>query len=565
LLLMLLLLSMPAGAVLKERNMNQTLDVLCEELSKMHADQQKRLQRFNSRSDRFARQIMQTMSRCNQIELMLYSQKSEYVFDVAYACNEATQLYENLSGRMMPFSEFEESFNEQIEQYGNLSAALQKIPSFVLRDSNMQVLRDSCVMLANAIQKDMIGQRENTKETQEMSQMVVNKAKQLNDYAMKVYDRIRQNIFVNGEQSYPMVLSQFDRFLNDSREDVHEKYGTEGNKHSEWRGPKIFFLFVFVLLYVALAAALSFVFIRYLLPKRWLTTEFKKKRSCIIIACSAAIFAIACLVVREFIEGHNFMIMACGLLAEYAALLVAIVLSLIIRLDGFNVRNGVRLYLPILTIGAVVFFFRITFMPSSTVNLWFPIILVVGTIWQYIAIKRNTPKLPRSDKFYAWCSLAVVVASLVMSWMGYTLMCVQLLIWWLMQLTLIQAITVIYYLLHQYERKHIPDDADIRRTWFYDAIYKMVIPVLATLSVAASIYWAAKVFDLTEWCKQVFSYRFVDQEGLIVLSLNRILFCVAAGFVFNYIIYLIIEGYRFYKEKKDKTAVSLSMNLIKYV
>jgi small-conductance mechanosensitive channel len=78
------------------------------------------------------------------------------------------------------------------------------------------------------------------------------------------------------------------------------------------------------------------------------------------------------------------------------------------------------------------------------------------------------------------------------------------------------------------------------------------------LSVALSIYWAAKVFDLTQWCERIFRYKFVNQEGIIVLSLDRILACVAFGFVFNYIIYLFIQGYQLWKQNRaEARAVSL--------
>jgi small-conductance mechanosensitive channel len=122
-----------------------------------------------------------------------------------------------------------------------------------------------------------------------------------------------------------------------------------------------------------------------------------------------------------------------------------------------------------------------------------------------------------------------------------------------MQLTLTQTITVIYDLLHSYERKHIPADADVRRTWFYDAVYKMVVPIAATLSVGLSIYWAARVFDLTQWCEHIFRYKFVDQPGLIVLSLDRIMACVAFAFVFHYVIYLFVQGYQLWKQNRAES------------
>ena len=103
---MVMMVALPAGAVLKERNMGQTLSVLRTELANTHHEQLQRMQRFAEMNRRFDQMMLQVMDRSQQIELMLYSQKSNYVFDLAYACNEATQLYDHMSSRMLPFEVF---------------------------------------------------------------------------------------------------------------------------------------------------------------------------------------------------------------------------------------------------------------------------------------------------------------------------------------------------------------------------------------------------------------------------------------------------------------------------
>ena len=557
----------PAGAVLKERDMSQTLSVLRTELTSMHQEQLQRMQRFNEMNKRFDKMMIQVMDRSQQIELMLYSQKSNYVFDLAYACNEATSLYDHMSSRMMPFEVFAQQYNDQVLQYARLVHSLENIPDMLLTTSQMRADRDSCVALANIIAHDMAVQQVQIEKTQERSQAVLNKSKQLNAFALKAYEEIRRSVFVNGDQSYFTMLKNLPRYWRQAQVDMREKYRPTGNTRSEWRGPLVGFLFVFIIFYVVLSAVISTVVIKFLIPKRWMSKEFHQKRHGIIVAASATLFAIATLIISLTLTDHNFMIMASRLLSEYAWLLVVIMVSLLIRLDGNNIMSGIRIYIPITVVGLVVFIFRITFMPNTVVNLSFPLILLLCTIWQWSVNRRHNHRVPRSDRFYSWISLLVMVVSLVMAWSGYTLMSVQVLIWWIVQLTMIQTITVIYDLLHRYEAKHIDKNADIRSTWFYDAIYKMVIPIAATFSVAGSIYWAARVFDLTEWCKRILTYRIVDIPDVIVITLGRIIALVALGFVFHYLIYIVINSYVLWKERRSGTrnkAVSLSMNLMKY-
>ena len=566
-ILLVMAIALPAGAVLKEGNMDQTLNVLCEELSDTHKEHKERMQRFEQRNKQFQRSIGRDLELCNNIELMLYSQKEQNVFDLAYACGQATSLYNRVS-RTRSFKQFEQQQDEMIAQYENLVKALNNIHDHQLKTPQMRATRDSCIYLAKVIENDIRKARETMKDNHEQRQWVANKAKKLNDYALSMYERIRQSVFVNGGQNFFQILKHFSYNWRNSKEDLIEKYSSSRKTSSDWRGGIIGFLFIFMALYIMGALMLSWLILRYMVPRRFITLQFRKKRSCIVICVAAAVFGIATFIISNVLTQQNFMIMATRLLSEYAWLIAVITLSIIIRMDGDTVKSGIKLYVPVLLVGFVVFFFRIVFVPSTVVNLVFPILLLVFTIWQLIINRRHNSDVPRSDVFYSWISFIVLAVSTVMAWMGYTLMSVQLLIWWIMQLTLIQTITVIYDLLHSYEDKYIPKDADVRKTWFYDAVYKMVIPIAATISVALSIYWAARVFDLTQWCERIFRYKFVNQPGLIVLSLDRILFCVALAFVFNYIIYLFVQGYQLWKAYKtgsENKAVSLSMNIIKYI
>ena len=552
--LAMLAVVLQAGAVLKESNMEQTLGVLCEELSETHQEHKERAQRFEQRNKQFQRSIGRDLELCNNIELMLYSQKEQNVFDLAYACGQATSLYNRVS-RTRSFKQFEQQQDEQIAQYEHLVTTLNNIPDYQLKTPQMRATRDSCVYLAQTIENDIRHTREMMKDNHEKRQLVADKAKKLNDHALSMYERIRQNVFVNGGQNYYQILKRFSYNWKSSKDDLAEKYSRSRKAKSEWRGPLIGFLFIFMAVYILGALFLSWLIIK-LIPRRFLSNstyqKFLPKRSCIIICGAAAVFGIATFIISK-ITDQNFMVMATRLLSEYAWLIVVIMLSIIIRINGDTVKSGIKLYVPVLLLGFVVFFFRIVFLPSTVVNMIFPVLLLVFTIWQLIVNRRHNAAVPRSDVFYSWISFIVMAVSTVMAWMGYTLMSVQVLIWWIMQLTLIQTITVIYDLLHSYENKYIPKDADVRRTWFYDAVYKMVVPIAATISVALSIYWAAKVFDLTQWCEYIFRYKFVNQPGIIVLSLDRILACVAFAFIFNYIIYLFIQGYQLWKQNRAES------------
>jgi hypothetical protein len=155
-LLVLLVLAtvLPAGAVLKEANMEQTLGVLCEELSEAHKKQRERAKRFEQRNKQFQRSIGRDLELCNNIELMLYSQNEQNVFDLAYACGQATSLYERVS-RTRSFKQFEQ------QQYEQIPHGQKIVQVFVRFDED-----DSLIIVGIAVfeqQMNQIGHEEDEK------------------------------------------------------------------------------------------------------------------------------------------------------------------------------------------------------------------------------------------------------------------------------------------------------------------------------------------------------------------------------------------------------------------
>ena len=103
--------------------------------------------------------------------------------------------------------------------------------------------------------------------------------------------------------------------------------------------------------------------------------------------------------------------MASGLLVEFAWLLGAILASLLIRLNGDQIKSGFRIYSPIMLMSFIIIVFRIIFIPNKLVDLIFPPILLIFTLWQWGVIVRHNIHIPRIDIFYTWVSLAVMAVS----------------------------------------------------------------------------------------------------------------------------------------------------------
>ena len=342
---------------------------------------------------------------------------------------------------------------------------------------------------------------------------------------------------------------------------------------SQWRGPIVVGLTIFVLVYIVVAALLSNVLVRWLVPKRFRTEEFMKKKVCLILFVAMLIFAISLMVARTFMY-HNFFLMASKLLIEYAWLLCVIFFSLLVRLSGDQIKSGFRIYTPVMLMSFIVITFRIIFIPNNLVTIIFPPILLLFTLWQWNVITRHNENIPRSDIFYTWISLVIMVFSTLSAWYGYVLLSVQILIWWMFQLSCIQTFTCIYDLLGVYERRHLAhkihsekDAAKAKKgsllsviavshgkhinvTWFYDFIYMAFVPVLCVASVLLSIWWAADVFDLTATVITIFAFDFLNVPGVVQLSIMKLVMVLALFFIFRYINYLVKAVYHKYHKSK---------------
>ena len=632
-----------AGAVLKEKNLAATLTVLRAELESNYNEQQQNIAQYNIIAQMQHKQMISLMQRSDQIGLMLYSQKQDFTFDMTYACHEATSLYREFNKRSMPYQKIIDRINTELNRYNALIASLQTIPPatgqpnaahpqvpvkgapatpllvgpdpkmaqqhpagaqpFML-DKQGQADRDACLKYATALRNNLERMKESVIADNEHYKMTSGKLQKLNNYALQRYQTIQHNIFVNGDANYFEVLGQLKRYISQAKSDANEKYDTEHIQvgkdksrpvHSQWRGPIVMGLTFFVLFYIIIAALLSNVLVRWLVPKRFRTEEFMKKKVCLILAAAMIIFAISIMIARAFMY-HNFFLMASRLLIEYAWLLGAIFVSLLIRLTGDQIKSGFRIYTPIMLMSFIVITFRIIFIPNNLVQLIFPPILLVFTLWQWNVITRHNDNIPRSDIFYTWISLIIMVASTFAAWYGYTLLSVQILIWWMFQLSCIQTVTCVYDLLSVYEErylvKRIGEDRQgkkngshakvahlnileairkrhekhINQTWLYDLVAMALVPVLGVFSILLSIWWAADVFDLTETVYNIFLTNFLNVPDVVQLSLAKIVLVASQYFIFRYLNYLIKALYHKYHKSKvvvnGKPNFTLANNII---
>ena len=536
-----------AGAVLKEKDLEQTLGILRTELKQYDSELERRSTMRKDRTKRLIQQLMATMKRADQNALMLYSQQQDNV------------LYRNFHRQQLPFTSFLEKTEGEIARYDSLINHLQGIPTRMMTKYGADN-RDSCLLLAQSIRGKLEDNANTLRRNIYLYTKAENRLSELNDYANKRYNEIQQNIFINGGDSYPTLISNLSRRWTQISDNIRKKYSFSTNANSQWSPKWIFGMFLGIVFYVIVAIVLNLLFFKFALPNKFKTEEFKKKRVCIIMATTTVTFAILQgLVINN--SSQNFLIMASGLLVEYAWLLGVVLISLLMRVKGDQIKSAFRIYAPLIAVGFIVIGCRIILIPNELVNLTLPPILLLCALWQWSVIRRHNQNIPRSDIFYTYVSLIVFVASVVCSFIGYTLFAVQLIIWWIMQLTCILTITCISRYLEIYAKRKRLTQKPISQTWWYYLIEKVAMPVLGVHSILLSVYWAAKVFNLTDMCFMIFKHPFINMvnaqgEPTLTVSILKLIMVINSWFLFRYITKTILAFLKMHYEISDPSTAA---------
>ena len=550
--MMLLLVFSSAGhAVLKERDLDRTLKVQRGELTENYQLYMDEAERRGEETQVIVGQLRETLRRCGQNALMLYSQKQNYVFDLTYACHEATEQYREFTRQQLPFKTYLATADSDIAKYDSLITTLQGIRQDML-SVEARTDRAVCLTLATSIRNTLDEGRRQVNRYVDFYEMAERRLKNLNDYANKRYGDIQTSIFMNGGENYFTVLRNFGSKWREAEVTLADKY-EPSKQQSDWDSTVILRLFAMIAFYIVVAVLLNQLVFR-LMPRRFHTAGFLKKRACIIMTTTTITFA-AILDVLQATLDQNFYMMASSLLIEYAWLLSVILISLLLRVSGEQIRSAFLIYTPLLVVGFLVIAFRIVLIPRELVNIIFPPILLLSALWQWSVIRRHNRNVPRSDMMYTYLSQAIFIVSLVCSWTGYTLLAVQILIWWIMQLTCILTITCLIQYLRLYGERHNYDKRPITESWFYHLLYKVVLPVAGVCSVMLSIYWAAGVFNMGDLCWQIFKKDYVDLKNLKV-SILKVSMVVNLWFFFSYVASTILDFMRLHFQTSDPTTAA---------
>lgn len=568
-ILLMVAFVLPSNAVLKEANLDTTLYMLRTELTNYHIDLEKQNQAAKAQQLAVIQELISIVKQADQNSIMLYSQRNGYIFDMTYACHEATEQFKKFKSKAVPFRQMIKKNNVEVARFDSLINYLYGMNTMFLSEE-AQVNRNVDLTLAVNIRRQLVEKQKQLQAYVQAYDRTDRKLQALNDYANRRYEDIQNSIFNNGDDNYLRILRNFSMNYKEAKTSVTEKYKPVPGMMSQWDVRIIFILFGIIVFWGLISIFLNLFTIRIVITQLMKhgmfenrKESFMAKRPCLIMAMTVVTFAFILGIVRMAVT-QNFVIMASQLLVEYSWLVGVILVSILLRVDNDKIKNTFRIYSPLMLVGFIVIVFRIILIPNDLVNLIFPPVLLLCALWQWNVIGRKHNQVLRTDKTYAFISLAVFGVSTIFAWTGFTLLAVQLIIWWTMQLTCVLTITCCEGWLSVYAKRKKLADKAITDKWLYRFIYKVLLPISGVLSFIISIYWAADVFNMSDTTWEIFNKDYIKTSNFTA-SLFSISEVACLYFLFNYINITSVDFMRHHFEKADPRSAASKIVMFKNV
>ncbi|MCR4864624.1 MAG: mechanosensitive ion channel family protein [Bacteroidales bacterium] len=561
-----------------------TLSALLQELKESHAAVLQS-DSLTSGSRQHREELAGMVKATDELTLKLYSQNPEFSFDMAFALEDISKLYESfrekasLSGNPMSTSK------AGLRQYTLLGETLrgmilaQTADTLALDDSLVAVLPppepvikidslqaaliDSCLFYTDALTGMY---EESVAMALQDSLLYADTEKRLQqayEYAQANYDDSQKSLFIVENANIAYIVKNWKPFIKNVKDEMRNRYASLSSRELKdgrvrlgartWDGSYIL-AYSFVMLILLLLAFIAAILLNLVVFKFIKNQKIRAFRPILSVVLTIVLYVVLLLLMKPAVD-NQYWKMSYDLLSQFSWLTLAIFISLLIRIDGSQAKASRNIYLPTLLLAFLSILMRSIYLPASVVPLLLPLALILFISWQSAVNLRYRKDVSVTDRRYTWASVGVMFATLICSLAGYAMVGVLLLTFWIFLLALLHTITTIYYLMKRYYDERVAQkkiayhqenpmlplsdkDAFIEVTWFYDIIRMVVVPLAIVWSVPASIHLTARVYKITSAGEALFSQPFFNNEVSRYLTLQNVILIIAIFFIFRYLIYL---------------------------
>ncbi|MBO4633758.1 MAG: mechanosensitive ion channel [Bacteroidales bacterium] len=274
----LLAICLPAMAVLSGVDLSATLKNLRQELQRDYHQISRTREKLTGKYEKQHQKMVEIIKDCNDLSLMLYSQKQDYTFDLSFALIRVTEEYNDFNRDRTPYDHIVNTLDREINRYARLIESLRRLPPelkdlevvpdslayhndsldlHLLQNESLlqQAIDEKLIVMATAQEEDgeevvppfildQVGQEDRdsclfyasellkmyaaTKETVMADSTHYKEAylrlKESHDYAREYYKILEHNVFVEGQTPWFTILSNAGDYWRQAVEANGEKY-----------------------------------------------------------------------------------------------------------------------------------------------------------------------------------------------------------------------------------------------------------------------------------------------------------------------------------------------------
>src|SRR5574344_275183 len=555
--ILLLFLIIPvtfAHAVLKEENLDKTIQMLYSDLTVFHNNINTYMSHYELQRNEYSQRLNNTMEECQEYALVLYTQQDYYIFGMSQACQHIMDTYDKFRSQQYPFEMWKDDFDEEIIRYSKLTDILSRISDRSLSDKGKADKR-KCIEICKTIQKRLEKQRNLMESDNKNYIRIAQHIQDISDYNDKRFDKIRKKVFMTGSESYFTTLSHFGDRFKEFVESINQEYFFGQMSSKEWIFKKTEIAVTAILLFL-LSWFISWLLMTRIIPKKWRKMkEVVAKRKYYIATATTFIFAISLIFLNALMLERYYFIMAMSIVTEYMFLVGIILLSLTLRLSSKQIKQGLMFYLPQIILAAILISYRIMLVSNIIVSFTLPVIFIFFVAAHLHILVWSGKGGTREDTFFSWLSFVILVGCTLLSWIGFRFLSLELMMFWLILLTAIQLIICIRHLLGLNNIRKDGKKPTGKEIWFDSLMDKLVIPILSLILTAVSLIWAAHIFSMSSWMIGVLQYYFINLPTIAIVSVERILWVIGIACMFNYAIYITKEILRSIHGEKYNSGV----------
>ena len=506
---------LPALAVFTGLDLDATLSNLRREL--LHDYRQKTLTQRKLREKYEAQHLsaVEIVKKCNDLSLMLYSQKQDYTFDISYALEKVTREYNDFNKNRTPYDRIVANLDIEIDRYARLIESLRRLPPELrdvqvvpdslayhndtldyhlkhnesllqqeLQDQVDAVLaipaftlseggradRDSCLYYASELLKLFAESRQMAMADSVHYREAQLRMEESYQYARDYYDILEKKVFVDGQTPWGTILANPGEFWKEARNAVGEKYNLAfmrrvlADEHIEYNAEEIandnqlsnsamvyWLIFYLAAFFVLWGIAALLMLLVYRFVKPVGKRVAREQKPYLALLLACFLFLILS---NESVD-NDISRKALNILHAFTGLLMAINTALLLRLKPDKIKSGVMLYLPTIFMAMFVISCRVLFVPNAFLNFFFPPLLLLMSLWQLLANLRLGPKVDTTDTVIGWISFGITATAMIIGLSGYIFLALIILAWWYFQLALVLAIASVWDLMLLYKEERL--------------------------------------------------------------------------------------------------------------